>query len=152
MSANERLTEDAMAKPASQVVGNPDISQRLNLPTSAAHPTVNAREEKKKQKSHSGAAASASESSGPGSAPTATMLTERNVQLLTATQRTGGTSHGCSVASSAEKSRRYEEARAAFEMAEARVAMLAAARDMAASSHTGSVGRHLDDVRSDTGS
>ncbi len=54
--------------------------------------------------------------------------------------------------SSAEKAKRYEKARAAFEMAEARVAMLQAAEEMAAGSQTGSVGRRLDDVRSDTGS
>ena len=59
---------------------------------------------------------------------------------------------GGSVVSSAERSRWYEKARAAFEMAEARVAMLQAAEEMAAGSQTGSVGRRLEDVRSDTGS
>ncbi len=43
-------------------------------------------------------------------------------------------------------------ARAAFEMAQARVSMLAAEHEMSAGSHAGSVGRRLDDVRSDTGS
>ena len=41
---------------------------------------------------------------------------------------------------------------AAFEMAQARVSMLAAEHEMSAGSHAGSVGRRLDDVRSDTGS
>ena len=57
-----------------------------------------------------------------------------------------------SIMSSAERARRYVNARAAYELAEARVAMLAAAEDMAACSQSGSVGRRLDDVRSVTGS
>ncbi len=79
-------------------------------------------------------------------------MTERNVQLHTANQKTVGASHADSVVSSAERSRRYEKARAAFEMTEARVAMLQAAEEMAAGSQTGSVGRRLEDVQSDTGS
>jgi hypothetical protein len=138
--------------PASEVVSTSDISQMLNISSSSAPSTVYAMEEKKR-KSHSGAAASASVSTGPAPAPTTTMMTEQNVQLLTATQRTGGTSQGgLSVISSAERSRRCEKARAAFELAEARVALLAAAEEMAATSQAGSAGRRLDDVRSDTGS
>ncbi len=107
--------------------------------------------EEKKLKSHEGKAvvmsAQAASSAGP-----IVMVTERNVQLHTANQKPVGTSHGGSVVSSAERSRRYEKARAAFEMAEARVAMLQAAEEMAAGSQTGSVGRRLEDVQSDTGS
>jgi hypothetical protein len=107
--------------------------------------------EEKKLKSHEGKAVVMSAPAASSAAPIA-MVTERNVQLHTANQKTVGTSHGGSVVSSAERSRRYEKARAAFEMAEARVAMLQAAEEMAAGSATGSVGRRLDDVRSDTGS
>ncbi len=79
-------------------------------------------------------------------------MTEQNVQLLPTNRKpTVGTSQ-VSIMSSAERARRYVNARAVFELAEARVAMLAAQDDMAACSQTGSAGRRLDDVRSDTGS
>jgi hypothetical protein len=78
-------------------------------------------------------------------------MTEQNVQLLTTNQKPKVGTSQTSVLSSAEKARRYVNARAAYELAEARVAMLAAQDDMAAGSQTGSAGRRLDDVRNDTG-
>ena len=86
-----------------------------------------------------------SATAGPSASPLV-VVTERNVQLHTANQKTVGASHAGSVVSSAERSRRYEKARAAFEMVEARVAMIQAAEDMAAGSQAGSVGRRLEDV------
>ncbi len=80
------------------------------------------------------------------------METEGSRKVDAADQKLVGTRHGGSVEPSAERSRRYERARAAFEMAEAGVAVLQAAEEMAAGSATESVGRRLDDVRSDTGS
>ncbi len=136
--------------PPSEKLSSSDISGLMNISSSSAQST-NLSMEEKKLKSHEGKAvvmsAQAASSAGP-----IVMVTERNVQLHTANQKPVGTSHGGSVVSSAERSRRYEKARAAFEMAEARVAMLQAAEEMAAGSQTGSVGRRLDDVRSDTGS
>jgi hypothetical protein len=112
-------------------------------------------EEKKKQKSHEGAAQIAAPA--VSAAVPVSSVTERNVQLHTATHTipiVGGTSQASSVLSSRERTRRYEIARAAYEMAQARHAMLAAEHDVSAGSrsHTGSVGRRLDDVQSDTGS
>ncbi len=91
--------------------------------------------EDKKLKSHEDKAAVVSATAGPSASPLV-VVTERNVQLHTANQKPVGASHAGSVVSSAERSRRYEKARAAFEMAEARVAVLQAAEEMAAGSQT----------------
>ncbi len=136
--------------PPSEKLSSSDISGLMNISSSSAQST-NVSMEEKKLKSHEGNAVVMSAPAASSAAPIA-MVTERNVQLHTGNQKPVGTSHGGSVVSSAERSRRYEKARAAFEMAEARVAMLRAAEEMAAGSQTGSVGRRLDDVRSDTGS
>ena len=98
--------------------------------------------EDKKLKSHEDKTAVVSATAGP-SAILLVMVTERNVQLHTANQKPVGASHAGLVVSSAERSVRYDKARAAFEMAEARVAMLQAADDMAAGSQTGSVGASI---------
>ena len=111
--------------------------------------------ERRKQKSHEGAAQIAAPAAS--AAVPASSVTERNVQLHTATHAVPtarGASQASSVLSSREKNRRCEIARAAYEMAQARHAVLAAEHDISAGSrsHTGSVGRRLDDVQSDTGS
>ena len=67
-------------------------------------------------------------------------MTEQNVQLLTANQKPKVGTSQVSIMSSAERARRYVNARAVYELAEARVAMLAAQDDMAAGSQTGSAG------------
>ena len=98
--------------------------------------------EDKKLKSHEDKAAVVSAAARPSASPLV-VVTERNVQLHTANQKTVGASNAASVVSSAERSRRCEKARAAFELAEARVAMLQGADDMAAGSQTGSVGASI---------
>ena len=126
-----------------------DISGLMNISSSSNQTSVLSMEEKKK-KSHGGAAGSASVSTGLAPAPS-TMMTEQNVQLLPTNRLPAVGTSQVSIVSSAERARRYHEARAVFEMAEARVAMIAAQNAMSGS-QTGSAGRRLDDVRSDTGS
>ncbi len=80
------------------------------------------------------------------------VATERNVQLHTANHTTVSSSSSVSVVSSAERARRCVKARAAFELAEARMEMITAAEELAAGSQAWSVGRRLEDVQSYVGS
>ena len=80
-------------------------------------------------------------------------VTEQNVQLLSAPQGAAvapRNSHAGSIISSAERARRLNRTRLAMELAEARLAHADAEADL--ESNSGSVGRRLEDVRSDTGS
>jgi hypothetical protein len=127
-----------------------DISGPMNISSSSNQTSVLSMEEKK-TKSHGGAAGSASVLTGPAQAPS-NMMTEQNVQSLpTNRPPTVGTSQ-VSIRSSAERLSDFNEARAVWEAAEARVAYVRAQKALSAGSNAGSVGRRLDDVRSDTGS
>jgi hypothetical protein len=149
--------------PPSEVVSVSDISA-MDHSSSSAQSSILSMEEKKLKSLTGQAVAVTSVKSGSSNVPrvaesseksgTSTRpVTEQNVQLHSANYKTvGTTSHGGSVVSSAEKAKRYEMARAVYEAAQARIMMLQAADDLTAGSQTGSVGRRLDDVRSDTGS
>ena len=79
-------------------------------------------------------------------------MTERNVQSLpTDRPRAVGTSQ-VSIRSSADRLSDFNEARAVWEAAEAKLAYVRAQKALSSGSLTGSVGRRLDDVRSDAGS
>ena len=79
-------------------------------------------------------------------------MTEQNVQSLpTDRPRAVGTSQ-VSIRSSADRLSDFNEARAVWEAAEAKLAYVRAQKALSAGSLTGSVGRRLDDVRSDAGS
>ncbi len=79
-------------------------------------------------------------------------MTEQNVQSLpTDRPRAVGTSQ-VSIRSSADKLSDFSEARAILEVAEAKLAYVRAQKALSSGSQTGSVGRRLDDVRSDEGS
>jgi hypothetical protein len=126
-------------------------SSDMNISSSSAQSTVLLPAATKALRPHPGTAAAVSAKAGPSAYP-AMVATERNVQLHTATHMNVSSSSSVSVVSSAEKAKRYAKARAAFELAEARVEMIQAAEDMAAGSQTGSVGRRPEDVQSDVGS
>ncbi len=80
------------------------------------------------------------------------MMTEQNVQSLpTDRPRAVGTSQ-VSIRSSADRLSDFNEARAVWEAAEAKLAYVRAQKALSSGSLTGSVGRRLDDVRSDAGS
>ena len=107
--------------------------------------------EEKKTKSHGGAAGSASVLTEHCPAPS-NMMTEQNVQSLpTDRPRAVGTSQ-VSIRSSADRLSDFNEARAVWEAAEAKLAYVRAQKALSSGSLTGSVGRRLDDVRSDAGS
>ncbi len=79
-------------------------------------------------------------------------MTEQNVQSLpTDRPRAVGTSQ-VSIRSSADRLSDFNEARAVWEAAEAKLAYVRAQKALSSGSLTGSVGRRLDDVRSDAGS
>ena len=88
----------------------------------------------------------------PSAASVSRPVTEQNVQLLSAPLAAvvPRTSQSGSIASSASKARRVLRARLAMELSEARLALADAEADL--ESNAGSVGRRLDDVRSETGS
>ena len=148
--------------PSSEVVSISDTSA-INHSSSSDQSTLLSMEQKKLKSLSGHAIAVTTEKSGSSNVhkaaqssttSTSRLVTERNVQLHAAQHKAVSrtTSQVGSVVSSAERARRSEMAKAAFEMAEARMAMLAAADEVANGSNSGSVGRRLDDVRSDTGS
>ena len=79
-------------------------------------------------------------------------LRAANVELHTAAQTIAGSGSSISVTSSASRQRRADIARAKRELAEARLEELQADLELAAGSQAGSVGRRMDDVRSEVGS
>ena len=148
--------------PSSEVVSISDTSA-INHSSSSDQSTLLSMEQKKLKSPSGHAIAVTTEQSGysgvhkaaqSSATSTSRPVTEQNVQLHAAQRKSASrtTSQMGSVVSSAERDRRYEMAKATYEMSVARIAMLAAADDVANGSNSGSVGRRLDDVRSDTGS
>ena len=108
--------------------------------------------EENKLKSHGGKAVVISAPAESSAAPIA-MVTEQDVQLHSASQtRVGASLSAATVASSAERARRVARAHAELKLARAEMELIYANDDMVAGSQAGSVGRRLEDVRSDTGS
>ncbi len=145
--------------PSSETVSLPDVS--ANNSSSSDQSTLLSMEQKKLKSPSGYAVACTTEPSGysgvhkapqSSAASVSRPVTEQNVQLLSAPQAAAAprNSHAGSVVSSAEKARRLNRTRLAMELAEARLAHADAEADL--ESNTGSVGRRLDDVRSDTGS
>ena len=148
--------------PSSEVVSISDTSA-INHSSSSDQSTLLSMEQKKLKSLSGHAIAVTTEKSGSSNVHKAAQssttitsrpVTERNVQLHAAQHKAVSrtTSQVGSVVSSAERARRYELVKAVFETAQARQMMLQAAEEVATGSQTGSVGRRLDDVRSDTGS
>ncbi len=123
----------------------------MNISSSSAQSTVLLPAANKKLRSTAGNSSAVSAKAGPPACP-ALVATERNVQLHTATHTIVSSSSSISVTSSVERARRYETARAAVALAEARMEPIHATNEMAAGSQAGSVGRRLDDVQSEVGS
>jgi hypothetical protein len=128
-----------------------DISGPMNVSSSSSNLTSIQSMEEKKTKSHGGAAGSASALAGPAQA-TSNMMTEHNVQRLPTDRPIAVGTSQVSIRSSADRISDFNEARAVWEAAEAKLAYVRAQKALSAGSQTGSVGRRLDDVRSDTGS
>jgi hypothetical protein len=147
--------------PSSEVVSLSDTSAINNNSSSSDQSTLLSMEQKKLKSPSGHAIAVTTEQSGysgvhkaaqSSATSTSRPVTEQNVQLHSAQHKavTPHTSQVGSVLSSTEKARRLERAKLALELAECRMAVFAAADDIG--SNSGSVGRRLDDVRSDTGS
>ncbi len=152
-------THTGFSVPSSETVSLPDVS--ANNSSSSDQSTLLSMEQKKLKSPSGYAVAGTTEPSGysgvhkapqSSAASVSRPVTEQNVQLLSAPQAAAAprNSHAGSVISSAEKARRLNRTRLAMELAEARLAHADAEADL--ESNTGSVGRRLDDVRSDTGS
>ena len=145
--------------PASETVSAPDVSA---VNSSSSDQSTLLSMEQKRLKSPSGFTpvcttppsgySAVHKAPQPSVASVSRPVTEQNVQLLSAPLAAAAprNSHAGSVASSASKARRVLRARLAMELSEARLALADAEADL--ESNAGSVGRRLDDVRSDTGS
>jgi hypothetical protein len=107
--------------------------------------------EDKKTKSHGNAAGSASVLTEHCQSPS-NMMTEQNVQSLPTDRPSAVRTSHVSIRPSADKLSDFNEARAVWEAAEAKIAYVRAQKALSSGSQTGSVGRRLDDVRSDEGS
>ena len=152
-------THTGFSVPSSETVSLPDVS--ANNSSSSDQSTLLSMEQKKLKSPSGYAVAVTTEPSGysgvhkapqSSAASVSRPVTEQNVQLLSAPLAAAAprNSHAGSIVSSAEKARRVNRARLALELAEARLAHADAEADL--ESNAGSVGRRLDDVRSDTGS
>ncbi len=152
-------THTGFSVPSSETVSLPDVS--ANNSSSSDQSTLLSMEQKQLKSPSGYAIAVTTEPSGysgvhkaaQSSATSASRsVTERNVQLHSAplAAATPHTSQAGSVLSSAERARRVNRTKLAMELAETRLAHADAEADL--ESNTGSVGRRLDDVRSDTGS
>ena len=154
--ASRFLTPEQMANPTgfsvpcSELMSISDISGPRKVSSSSNTTSVLSMEEKK-TKSHGGAAGSASVLTEHCPAPS-NMMTEQNVQSLPTDRPLAVGTSQVSIRSSADRLSDFNEARAVWEAAEAKLAYVRAQKALSSGSLTGSVGRRLDDVRSDAGS